>query len=254
VKLFLATNSETIKTDNIKLLQCSVKSALQNTDLDVYVIFDGKKEELESKLPKEVNIIEHRHRCYDKFNECGLNMTIASGTFLRTEISYLCSILNIKDEYCLYTDYDVIFQKGDYSDLDNLKPEYFSACPEFNKNDWSYINAGVMLINIKSFHRDDQKILDFINNRLQEKKFKNGTFDQTILNYLYKDKIDKLPLEYNWKPYWGVNEGAKIIHFHGAKPNIVEPKWRYELNEIKTIRNKNIEGFNFYNNIFEIYK
>jgi hypothetical protein len=24
--------------------------------------------------------------------------------------------------------------------------------------------------------------------------------------------------ELNWKPYWGINPAAKIIHFHGPKP------------------------------------
>ena len=29
---------------------------------------------------------------------------------------------------------------------------------------------------------------------------------------------DELPEIQNWKPYWGTNEDAEIIHFHGPKP------------------------------------
>jgi hypothetical protein len=29
---------------------------------------------------------------------------------------------------------------------------------------------------------------------------------------------DDLPLELNWKTYWGLNRDAAILHFHGPKP------------------------------------
>ena len=31
--------------------------------------------------------------------------------------------------------------------------------------------------------------------------------------------MELLPIEYNWKPYWGINDKAKLIHFHGMKPS-----------------------------------
>ena len=33
-------------------------------------------------------------------------------------------------------------------------------------------------------------------------------------------KWDDLPLELNWKPYWGENERASVVHFHGLKPTL----------------------------------
>lgn len=65
MKLFLATNSETSKTINIKLLEAACNSALKNTNFEIYVIFDGVKNEL--NLNSKINIIEHKHRCYDTF-------------------------------------------------------------------------------------------------------------------------------------------------------------------------------------------
>jgi hypothetical protein len=32
----------------------------------------------------------------------------------------------------------------------------------------------------------------------------------------------RLPLEMNWKPYWGWNPDASIVHFHGPKPQFIE--------------------------------
>jgi lipopolysaccharide biosynthesis glycosyltransferase len=253
LKLFLTTNSDTLKTDNIKLLEVSVMSALKNTNFDIFVIFDGKKEELESKLPKDINIIEHRHRCYDTFKNSGRDLKTASSTFLRTEIPFLMKKLGLDDEYCLYTDYDVIFMEGDYSKLEKIKPKYFSACPENNQNNWSYINAGVMLMNIKQFSEDDENNINFIKNNFNKDIFKDRGYDQPILNHIYKNKWDKLSLDFNWKPYWGINNEAKIIHSHGPKPRLIEPKWRYDLPQIKSIRERNLEGYDYYSNIFEQY-
>jgi lipopolysaccharide biosynthesis glycosyltransferase len=252
MKLFLATNSGTVGTDNIKLLKNSINSALKNTQFDIFVIFDGKKEELD--LPEKVTIIEHRHRCYETFKKSPKNngdgfMNIASGAFLRTEIPFLCKKLGIEDDYCLYTDYDVLFLGQDYSDLYNMRPEYFAACPEFDKNNWNYINTGVMLMNINHFFENDKFIVDYINNNFD----KLDVWDQTMYNNLYRNKIDKLPIEYNWKPYWGADNNSKIVHFHGAKPRSVEPEWRYNLPEIKSLREVNKSGYEYYNNIFEKY-
>ena len=33
--------------------------------------------------------------------------------------------------------------------------------------------------------------------------------------------FDLLPDELNWKPYWGLNSNAEIVHFHGPKPSLV---------------------------------
>lgn len=249
MKLFLATNSLTAKTNNIKMLEVACKSAVQNTNFDVYVIFDGKKEEL--NLPKEITIIEHRHRCYDTFLNSKKNkehncMAVASGTFLRTEIPFICQEHGFTDEYVLYTDYDVLFQKGDYTSLNELKPPYFAAAPEGNPNDWSYINAGIMLINVQHFLEQDSNIVNYINN-----EFDNlHVWDQTMYNNLYTGRITRLPLEYNWKTYWGINESAKIIHFHGAKPSIVEPESRIKVPEIAYLRNLNPVGYNHYDSLF----
>ena len=76
-----------------------------------------------------------------------------------------------------------------------------------------------------------------------------------MYNNLYiNEGLNKLPLEYNWKPYWGINNEAKIIHFHGIKP--------YNINFFKEIKNndflnflylKNIKSYEYYNNIFNSF-
>lgn len=246
MKLFLATNSATVKTQNYKMLLKTCKSAVKNTDFDVYVVFDGKAEELIG-LPPEVNVIEHRHRAYDALSVYeGDQLQIATGAFLRTEIPYLCNLFGFDDKYVLYTDYDVMFMGGDYSYIKTLKPKYFAVAPEFDINDYVNFNTGVMLMNIKSMMMEDSTILNYIIHNVE----KLDTYDQTLYKNLYTDKITKLDASYNWKPYWGVAD-AKIVHFHGAKPRQVEPEGRYNVPIVKYLRELNLKSYNFYNEFWE---
>jgi hypothetical protein len=41
--------------------------------------------------------------------------------------------------------------------------------------------------------------------------------DQGLLNALFLTHCDWMPNTHNWKPYWGVNKDAIIVHFHGPK-------------------------------------
>lgn len=250
MKLFIATNEYTYNTDNIKLLNVAIKSALENTPFDVHIIFDGDINLL-SYLSNRVKIIKHKHRCFDIFNNSKRHkdITISSGTFLRTEIPFICKKIGYNDKYVFYTDYDVLFLKDSYNEILSLTPTYFAAAPESNMHDWSYINAGVMLINVNHFYEKDEHLLK----EIYENFDTYDVYDQSMYNKLYKNTFNKLPLEYNWKTYWGINESAKIIHFHGAKPLMIESEWRANLPIIKNLREKDIKSFKYYEKIWESY-
>jgi hypothetical protein len=254
MKLFLATNEYTSNTTLINLLKVAVKSAIENTNFEVYVIFDGDKSKL--NLPSQVKVIEHRHRCFNIFKNskrCSNNdflISTASSTFLRTEIPFLMKKMGIEDEYCLYTDYDVIFNKIDFEEFDSIKPEIFAAAPEQNQNNWSQFNCGVMMMNINYLFENDNFILNHIENNFESLR----VWDQTLYQNLYSNKVTKLDLVYNWKPYWGINNNAKIIHFHGVKPFKSTPF--DEVLKYPTLKNmleKNKESYEHYNNLFDSY-
>lgn len=121
-----------------------------------------------------------------------------------------------QEDLVLYTDIDVYFNKNiSLSDLP--EPKYLAAAPEFTKSpkEMTYFNAGVLLLNVKNTRKQCEKIfLDLQNG----KPNKSGLFDQGFLNQYCFKEMNLLPIEYNWKPYWGINPKAKIIHYHGMKP------------------------------------
>lgn len=133
---------------------------------------------------------------------------IAGGAYLRTEIP----TLGLPDTFILYTDCDVIFLRQPKF-LESL-PRYFASAPETHLGEYADLNTGVMLMNLDQLRQDWPRLREFI-----VQNFETFTaYDQGAYREFYKDRYDLLPPETNWKPYWGQNESAEIIHFHGPKP------------------------------------
>ena len=210
----------------IDMLNATLKSARNNTSLDLYALYDGPIEHKAYKLLEfyNVNIIKHSfsHKEYlekvypkefllESYGKIDSYNKIA-GTFMRMDIPFF----EKTDDFVLYVDIDVIFIKD--IKFDNiLLPEYLAACPEYSKNikDMDYFNAGVLLFNVKGMREKCQQIFEMLK---RGERNKINLFDQGYLNQVCFSNMELLPLEYNWKPYWGINENAKIIHFHGIKP------------------------------------
>lgn len=140
------------------------------------------------------------------------SMSTASGAYLRFEIP----LLETEDEIVLYTDCDVLFRPC-FTPPTN-RPRYFACAPEFDVNNWSYFNSGVMVMNVPTMRATSEGLLTTALCRL-----KAGIchYDQGDLNAFYWQAWDHLVPEYNWKPYWGINDHARIVHFHGPKPGNV---------------------------------
>lgn len=216
LKWFFAFNSDT-PNDYQALAKVAVVSAQQHTNLDPYCIYDGSPSDTTAWLEhRGVKVIYHRSRFTEDvtrvfgkaFGESG-----SRGAFLRVEIPDILASREIDDEYVLYTDYDVMFV-SDVDGLRELKPQYFSCAPELDQNNWTAVNTGVMLMNVKNLYRTYAEFVVFIRENLAT----DWVWDQTAYNLYYAGKIGKLPIEYNWKPYWGESAAARIIHFHGLKP------------------------------------
>jgi hypothetical protein len=83
------------------------------------------------------------------------------------------------------------------------------------------INSGVMLMNLAALRRTADEFYQFIFEHLDE--LKGEAWDQGAYYRFYRDANGRplwnwLPLELNWRPCWGDEGSARIIHFHGPKP------------------------------------
>lgn len=229
------------------LIKGAVNSAIENTSLKPHFLYDGEENELTDWLKnKGVKIIHHRVSFYDAlknyYPEVALN--VASGAFLRCDIP----IIEQEDDFVLYTDCDVLFLKDVHLDL---KPESFACSSQSDKNNFRDFNTGVMLMNVQNLRKDYEKFSRFIAENLKD----FTVFDQSAYQIFYSGKNTKLPLVYNHKPYWGIDENAVILHFHGAKPtNFTSDKsLKYFPGIYDYLYRKNPNAYDCYLELFKKY-
>ena len=200
--------------DWLDLVRVSVRTALQNTSLVPHMLFDGDPCDFTDEMTSAgVKVIFHRvsfDDALEAFNPHEWYLPIMRGCFLRVEIP----LIETEDDYVLYTDCDVMFLKDI---IIEQKPEYFAACSERHKDDYSDLNSGVMLLNIRTMRECLPEFTQFIRDNIT-----TSTSDQPLYAAFFANKYESLNPQYNWKPYWGVADEPKILHWHGPKPVIVQ--------------------------------
>jgi len=247
MKWYFASNSKS--TGYETLIKAAVASALKNTTLEPHFIYDGESDALTHWLEENgVKIIYHRSNLYDSlknfYDEAALN--IASGAFLRCDIP----MIEKEDEIVLYTDCDVIFLK-DVNSQNAPTPKYFACSSQFNKKDFVDFNTGVMFMNVKKLAQSYDEFVDFIGQNLS----KLYVFDQSAYQLFYSGKNEPLDIKFNHKPYWGADNNAVILHYHGPKPvNFMTEDSIKTLNPIYyNIYKKNPAAYEYYLNLIRAY-
>ncbi len=197
------------------LVRVAVLSALRNTRLKPYMLYDGEENAFTAELRgMGVTIIRHRvsfHAQLATRKEPGY-LAIAEGSFLRVEIP----LIETEDDYILYTDCDVAFRSDPQI---TALPALFAAAPETSRSDYKgNMNAGVMLMHVPALRADLRKFTGFICKHLHDGW---PGCDQENYRRFYAGKWDALDVVHNWKPYWGANPKATIVHWHGPKPTLV---------------------------------
>jgi hypothetical protein len=199
-----------------QMAKVAVYSAYLFTDLEPFFLYDGGENFMTDWLiERGVTIVRHRTVLYDGMVRLGGSRAETSGVVLRADIPLLLKNMGWKDEAVFYTDTDVQFNGK--VELDQFKPRLFAVAPEFSQMDYFNINTGAMLMNIDSLYQTYVPFIRFFDRNLHFFVVEREA-DQTAYKCYYNLEWDHLPLEYNWKPYWGENPNARIIHFHGPKP------------------------------------
>jgi len=215
VKWYFALNAASLEKDSQYgwCVDVAVLSALQHTTLNPHLLFDGKPCAFTDRLRRlGVTIVFHRSSLSDAINAARPGntgwQTIAHGAFLRIDIPQL----DTESDFVLYTDCDVMFQRE--PTLAGIEPRYFAVAPEFTPGDYANMNTGVMVINLAGMRGVAGDFDRFIRGGLAD----FPAYDQGALREFFKGRYDHLPERLNWKPYWGGNPDAEIVHFHGPKP------------------------------------
>jgi hypothetical protein len=216
MKWYFALNEMSLRDPNVgweSMILTAVRTCRQHTDLKPHFLFDGGDDPFLGRLEAEgVTVIRHRVSVWDAIaaHWSGHDgpLRIASGTFMRVDIP----ALETDDEFVLYTDCDVMFTGP--IELGGHSPQTFACVPEFDLNEPDALNAGVMLMNVPALRAELAEFREFISTHLAD----FAVYDQDAYRAFYQGRTEPLPVGYNWRPYWGVYDEARIVHFHGPKP------------------------------------
>jgi lipopolysaccharide biosynthesis glycosyltransferase len=217
-------------TDNnyVRPLSCSIVSILKNTNIETYLHFfileydisdENKNKILSLKQIKdcEISFINIDSSVFDNLPDFKENIPYITKTaYFRFLIADL-----LKDiDKILYLDCDVIVLSGieelfihDITDfyigaVEDI-PFYFDRLCSIKSFD-TYVNSGVLLINLKKWRQDKiaQKMFDVVE--------KYGTklyyLDQTAINLVCKGKIKLLDLRYNLQVFILLHIGILLNH------------------------------------------
>ncbi|WP_428377420.1 hypothetical protein [Lichenicoccus sp.] len=199
-------------------IRAAVASARRHTDLRPHMLYDGIEDEFTAEMGAAgVTVRLHRLGFYAALRaaqqlqkpEWPDYMDTAAGAFMRLDIG----LLENEEDFVLYTDCDVMFEAA--VGIDHLRPEIFAAGPQFSTGSFfDDMNCGVMVINVARLKRDRAALIEF----MCENFARVAGYDQELLRLFYNQRWDPLSPVYNWKPYWGAEPRARIVHFHGPKP------------------------------------
>lgn len=247
---FFATNSLTLADPEYSgmILAMLASQRINAPYLVPYMIYDGESDPFCDALHESgVQIIHHEFSMIEEIKKNPkwpdpVFQRIARGTYLRLDIPILSEMLNLNTAEVLYTDIDVLFLKQPQPR--GLTFEPFAVGPEFDPQDFINMNSGVMYINIPKMAETRQAFMEYVKTH----HLTAVTFDQDSLRRFYTGQWGHLPIEYNWKPYWGVNPDACIVHFHGPKPSMRATDFaETHISDMK------VGGYDYYCGVYDTY-
>lgn len=206
-------------SDFYKWTQVCAYSCLKNTNHIPHFIYDGDVNDKYASWFRDklgIKVYSYRISFYDeliKFTNNKSWLRVATGIYPRVDFPKFLEKFNLDFEKVLMVDTDVMFLND--GGIDNIPVDTIKMCGEHKKDYSGDFNAGVMLMNVEYMRETYSQFMD----HLRKVRGKVPGFDQHAYNQFYKNKIQKLPISYNWKPYWGGSvQDANIVHFHGPKP------------------------------------
>lgn len=202
-------------------VSAAVMSARANTRLAPHCLYFGENQRQRDTLMRlGVKVIDHQPSLAASLRQgYGEKYRIFAGHWLRIDLP----LIETDERYILYTDVDVIFLGQ--PELPHM-PRVLAAAPELDRDNRRHFNSGVMVLNLPRLRALHSAFCRTIRARLtrdfqyppHDQESYNRFFRISALNRLRDRAREHLPLELNWKPYWGLSDNARLVHFHGPKP------------------------------------
>ena len=212
------------ETDYLMMIQAAVESGLQCCKEALYpvVVVGGDPALIPSWLVDlhnnhEIVMLNHNLSFTSRIDKFGKDKSLrAHGAFQRLDIPLLVGDISsqlfeegvvVCSDFAMYTDADVLL----YNTKDFVKPNMIAYGAEDEKGQAA--NSGVLFMNVANMKKEIEQLFDFADQNL----WNFPAIEQGLVLQYFRGKHTQLSDTYNWKPYWGINPNASIVHFHGAK-------------------------------------
>lgn len=198
--------------DSWPLVQVAMRSCVANTDLIPHCLYNGENSaHIDQLSALGAKVIRHQSSLETVLRDgYGTQYDSFSGHWLRIDIPQI----EQEDDLVLYTDIDVMFRTHPTVPR---APRLLAAAPERYRWRWPHFNSGVLVMNVPALRPLQTQFAQAITQRMAQGWQPPG-HDQVSYNAFFRWRHNRLPHALNWKPYWGANNAAQIIHFHGPKP------------------------------------
>lgn len=217
-----------------RMAQAAVLSVPPEAGLSTHLLFDGRECEFTAWFrARGAEVIFRESYLKPHLQAASANpatphaLSHGAGVYLRIEIPDLLRERGWDDETVLYTDCDVLFTpRFRVSDLP--APTHAIACgPDFDRSNEDVFNSGFMLIHLPLWRPLHERFKAFAIEDLPN-AIGGREWDQYSFKMFFGRNYQKLDPIWNWKPYWGENREARMLHFHGPKP-FLRPALRQRL-------------------------
>ncbi len=197
----------------------AIRTARQVGGLDPHMLYYGARNDFTAWMEKNgVRVIDTAPSFLPAIQQAeaaGPYKAHSIGHWLRVAIP----LVELEHEFVLYTDCDVIFLQ--HVSWERIRPATFAAAPEFKADNWNYFNSGVMVLNVPQLRATYPAFEAHITARITAPNWYQYD-DEVALNEHYRGQWAQLDPRLNWKPYWGYNSRAGVLHFHGPKLDVIE--------------------------------
>jgi hypothetical protein len=207
-----------------QMAQAAVLSVPAEAGLRAHLLFDGPECELTEWFRTRGGEVIFREsylkphlRAASAHPATPHALSHGAGVYLRVEIPDLLRERGWDDETVLYTDCDVLFTPR-FRIADLPAPTHAIACgPDFDRSNEDVFNSGFMLIHLPLWRPLHERFKAFAIEDLPN-AIGGREWDQYSFKMFFGRNYQKLYPIWNWKPYWGENPDARVLHFHGPKP------------------------------------
>lgn len=207
-----------------EMLKVAIQSLRRHTRMEARVVYDGGDNYLYRWLVGYgVPVIHHRSSFYPALERLAQEaddpaiLSHGAGILLKADLPELCAEHGWGGEQVLFCDCDVMFQGDPAPDWPALGAACFAAGPEEDPGAPERFNTGVLLLNLPAMLPRAAEFRRFLESILPEAA--RISWDQHAYRRFFRaEEWRPLRPELNWKPYWGYNPAARIVHFHGPKP------------------------------------